>query len=438
MVVIKLREALEFQVDIEVWEAKRPKDYKEIIQLSKTPKIYSDVSNKVLCEMFSKGILLQSGKACLSVNDNGETNETVSATMFSYENNRLHKRISIKKSRFQRVVKIMDISNLKTRIKIRTQFLSPNLIYGAHLVFKFCDPRKFPCNLMYVNLKYQMGNETLHSYFATYGDDEWMMIELCRFIPHKKDVVFEVLLERLSRYYCGSGAIYLEGIHFRVISDAILKVKPEGYEKLKGVERDLKSNSNSNSVQQMSVDYDVITQLEDGEKLFSLSKANGKKWHMLSAKMVLYESSDVKCYNWKALDESESRFQEVAELLSHQVFRIKCKIETQKLSADTDYACYLVFKLSQKCHGLQCPVKVRDVLLRKNKEFKFLYFRSPRAVNLHNIERVPKPREDGLMEVIVWEFNSGNNDHVPMSLKLGCYEGTMSGLMVYGIEFRPL
>ncbi|KAI7743146.1 hypothetical protein M8C21_005164, partial [Ambrosia artemisiifolia] len=280
---------------------------------------------------------------------------------------------------------MMDTSNLKIQIKIKTQFLTPNVIYGAHLVFKFCEPRKLSSKLMYVNLKYQMGSETLHAYFATCRGDEWMMIELCRFIPHKKDVNFEVLLESLSQYYCGSGAIYVEGVHFQAIDDATLK-------------------------------------------LFSVSKANEKKCHMLPAKMVLYEASDVKCYNWKSLTEPESRFVEVAELLSHQVFRIKCKIETQKLSPETNYACFLLYKLSKKCHGLKCPVKVRDVLLRKNKEFKFLYFRSPRLVNLHSIKRVPKQREDGLMEVIVWEFNSGNNDHVPMSLKLRCYEGTMSGL----------
>ncbi|KAJ0511328.1 putative phloem protein [Helianthus annuus] len=127
----------------------------------------------------------------------------------------------------------------------------------------------------------------------------------------------------------------------------------------------------------------------------------------------------------------DCRFLEVVELLSVQVFRIKYKIETQKLSADTQYACYLIFKLSQECHGLQCPVKVQNVLLRKNRE------PYPRSVNLHASGRVPEQREDGLMEVIVWEFNSGNKDHVPMSLKLRCYEENMSGLIVYGIEFRP-
>ncbi|MFS7989790.1 putative phloem protein [Helianthus anomalus] len=185
-----------------------------------------------------------------------------------------------KLERFQRVVKIVDTSNLKIHIKIKTQCLTPNVNYGAHLVFKFCEPRKLSSKLKYVNLKYQMGSETLHAYFATCRDEEWMMIELCRFIPHKRDVDFEVLLESLSRYYCGSGAIYVEG----------------------------------------TISYYIVN---------------------------------------------------------------------------------------------------------KN----------------HYIKRVTKHREDGLMEVIVWEFNSSNklnDEHIPMSLKLRCYEGTMSGLIVYGIEFRPI
>ncbi|MFS7990899.1 putative non-specific serine/threonine protein kinase [Helianthus anomalus] len=40
---------------------------------------------------------------------------------------------------------------------------------------------------MYVNLKYTKGSETLHAYFATWRDNDWMMIELWRFLNHKKD-----------------------------------------------------------------------------------------------------------------------------------------------------------------------------------------------------------------------------------------------------------
>ncbi|KAK1427534.1 hypothetical protein QVD17_16221 [Tagetes erecta] len=431
-VISQLKQALKYQEDYEIWERKLPRDYKEIIGMSSPPEKYSNLSNKDLYEMFSKGILLHKDKVCLSINNNEERNEMVSATMFSFENNILHnnKRISIRNSRFPRVVKMLDSSNLRMQIKIKTQFLTPNAIYGVYLVFKLYDQRKSSSQAMYVNLKYKMGSENLEAYFATRGEGEWMTIELCRFVPHKKDIDFEVLqIESLSRYYCGSGAIYIDGIYFRAIDDAILKEKLQAYDKVRGIEKFLKSNT----------DYVEIThELEDEEKLATLSKANGKKCHMLSAKMALYESSNMKYFNWKSLP--DSRYLEVAELLSHQIFWIKCKIGAQDLSPDTDYACHLLFKLSQDCHGLHCPVKVRDILHRRSKDCKFLYFRSPRLVNLHGNESVPKKREDGLMEVIVWSFNSGNkqSDDLPMSLKLRCYEGNMSGLILYGIEFRSI
>jgi len=85
------------------------------------------------------------------------------------------------------------------------------------------------------------------------------------------------------------------------------------------------------------------------------------------------------------------------------------------------------------------------MVLRKNKaELKYFFFRNPRFEYQQGTGRVPKRREDGLMEVIVWEFNNSgnmklNDDHlIPMNLKLRCYEGNMFGLVVYGIEFRPI
>ncbi|KAK1426164.1 hypothetical protein QVD17_14833 [Tagetes erecta] len=320
---------------------KRPTASKVVLHLKKALEFQVNDLN----EMFTKGILLRKGKMC-QLSSEGERNEMVSATMFSYEKYIQHRQRSSQKSRFQRVVKMEDTSNLRIKINIKTQFLSPNVIYGAHLVFKFCDQRKSSGELMYVNLKYQMGSETRYAYFATRRDDEWMMIELCRFIPHKKDVAFEVLIESLSRYYCGRGAIYVEGIHFLAINEATLKVKqPEVYQKLKEVQSVV--NSNSNSTQQVPDDYHEMTKLHDGEKVtyskkFLLLKSYlGNICHMLPAKTILYESTDVKRFNWISL--AESRFVEVAEVLSHQVFRIKCKIETQELLPNTNYSCHLDF-----------------------------------------------------------------------------------------------
>ena len=77
---------------------------------------------------------------------------------------------------------------------------------------------------MYVNLKYKNGNENLHSYFATWREDGWMMIELGQFSTQKGDNDFEVLLESVSRCYSGSGAIYVEGIECQAIDNASLKI----------------------------------------------------------------------------------------------------------------------------------------------------------------------------------------------------------------------
>ncbi|KAJ0503097.1 putative protein kinase RLK-Pelle-LRR-I-1 family [Helianthus annuus] len=65
-VVLQLKKALEFQEDIEIWEARLPRDYKEIIHKSRTPELYSNVSKKDLYVMFSKGILLQDAKVVIN------------------------------------------------------------------------------------------------------------------------------------------------------------------------------------------------------------------------------------------------------------------------------------------------------------------------------------------------------------------------------------
>ncbi|GKC59929.1 serine/threonine-protein kinase, active site protein [Tanacetum coccineum] len=286
-----------------------------------------------------------------------------------------------------------------------------------------------------------MGNETYHTYFARRRDEDWEMIELYRFLNHKKDTKFKVLLLSFLQDYWQIDGIYVEGIEFRPIHG----VNSEESVKIE-VQPILESNTDMNQVQQLATDSSEISKRsannDEGEKALSLNEVNEKKHLMLSAKEVLYDSSKVKCVKLFHLKPSEEpRFQEVIELLPQQVFSIKCKIQSQVLLPDTDYKCYLVFKLSEKCHGLHCPVKVKDVLHWKNKEIGILYFRTPSPWNIHNNSRVPQKREDGWMEVNVWKFNSTSelrNDYIPMHLKLIAYEGTMSGLIVGGLEIRPM
>ena len=126
--------------------------------------------------------------------------------------------------RFETSAEMFDISNLNIEIKTKPQFSSPNVDYGAFLVFKFFDSRKFSSKPMYVNLKYKKGNESQHAYFATWRDKEWMMIELDRYSNQKEDVVFEFLLESFSTYQYRDGAIYVEGIEFRAIDKVNLNI----------------------------------------------------------------------------------------------------------------------------------------------------------------------------------------------------------------------
>ncbi|KAL8259620.1 hypothetical protein R6Q59_027573 [Mikania micrantha] len=422
-IIIQLTKALKFQEDYEVWEAKLPIDYKEIIQMSKAPEIYDYKMKKDLFDMFSKGILLRDGKVLFSLGSNGERNEMISAKKFTYKNHLLPKWRSLPESRFLKVAEMFDISSLNVLIKLRTQFLSPSVNYKVHLFFRFCSTRRSRAKQMYVNLKYKIGNESLHAYFATWREDGWMMIELFQFLNHKKNTNFEVLLESFSRCYCGSDSIYIEGIQFQAIDN----VKHEEVEKLDEVRQVKKSKSKANefSPSKMKVKKDHMT-------WFSLSQIKRKKDEMLSAKKVVYNSSNVAI---------QSRFSGVIEILRQQVLCIKCKIKSQMLSPNSQNVCYLVFKLSEKFCGLHGPVTVRDLFHYRSKETRILYFRYPKIWNMHDTDWVPRKRKDGWMEVILWKYNSNyelKNDHLFVNLKLVTYEGTMSGLIVRGIKFRSI
>ncbi|KAL4575063.1 hypothetical protein LXL04_021904 [Taraxacum kok-saghyz] len=459
-VLLLLKKALEFQDDYDVWKPKLPKDFEKLIQMSNSPEIYSEEKYEHLYYMFSKGILIQEGKVSVMFGINEERNVMISAHSFSYINHCLHKRQHIPESRFQGVVEMLDILNLNIKINTRTQLLSPNAVYGVYFVFKFCDPIKYSSKPLYVNLKYKNGSETSHAYFATWRDDEWMMIELWRFLNDKEDIVFEFLLESFSQSYYEDSTIYVEGIEFRDITNASFKLlyillpfhihslyfgttkymdnlKYEEIFESEKSQQILGSHTNTDLLQQSPTNHGQIFERfehdDSGEKVFWLPEVDGKKHFMLSAKTTLNNYGNAELF--KTTSSAQSRFQEVVELLPQQAFRINCMIESQMLSKDTNYVCYLVFKISDKCHGLRYPVKVRDLLQWYDKETLVIYFRSPSPWNLHDTDQA------GWMEVKVWKFNLNHafeDDHFYVNLRLYSFEGTMSGLIVDGLEFRPM
>ncbi|XP_076910958.1 F-box protein At2g02240-like [Bidens hawaiensis] len=219
-------------------------------------------------------------------------------------------------------------------------------------------------------------------------------------------------------------------------------VEHEDTENSREIQQVLESNSNLDQALQIPTKREMILKgsinYDYGEELFSLNEVNGKKHLMLSAKAALYNTSNLDLFVPKQTP--KSRFEEVLELLPQQIFRISCTIKGQMLSRDANYVCYLVFKLSENCNEMHGPVEVRD-LLQKNKVPEFVYFRTPSPWNMHNITQIPKQRRDRWMEVKVGKFKTNReleNDCVSVNLKFVSYEGTLSGLIVCGLEFRPM
>ena len=57
---------IDMQEDKEIWEPMLPRNYKEIIDISETPGIYSNTKKKDLYKMLSEGIFLLQGKVVIN------------------------------------------------------------------------------------------------------------------------------------------------------------------------------------------------------------------------------------------------------------------------------------------------------------------------------------------------------------------------------------
>ena len=73
-----------------------------------------------------------------------------------------------------------------------------------------------------MNLKYKTLGETLTAHIAEWVDEEWMRIELYKFMNHHQNYDFEIILKRLSNYTCSSAPILIEGITFQAIENVSL------------------------------------------------------------------------------------------------------------------------------------------------------------------------------------------------------------------------
>ncbi|CAA3026669.1 Hypothetical predicted protein [Olea europaea subsp. europaea] len=130
----------------------------------------------------------------------------------------------------------------------------------------------------------------------------------------------------------------------------------------------------------------------------------------------------------------------VAKLLGVWWLDIRGKIEVKKLSPNTQYVAYLVYRLAQNSFGLGSANGMIKFLIREKdadaeKRATTLRLLPPENTNSQN---AVVRRPDGWMEVVIGHFYNDKGDEGMVEARLletNCWK---SGLIVEGIEFRPL
>ncbi|KAK6138887.1 hypothetical protein DH2020_027368 [Rehmannia glutinosa] len=177
--------------------------------------------------------------------------------------------------------------------------------------------------------------------------------------------------------------------------------------------------------------------VDGGNMSFRLSRSTGKKCYMLCARKLEIAWIDTPIH-WKWTSLPESRFAEVAKLLSVCWLEIRGILQTKLLSPNTNYAAYLVFKISKNHYGLQCSSKASVKVVKESiadqseGETRTVYivpprpqranlrFRSPRRPPSRNVEsdRVPLSRTDGWLEIELGEFFIAEGDEYDVQIQL--------------------
>ncbi|XP_071726780.1 F-box protein At2g02240-like [Rutidosis leptorrhynchoides] len=132
--------------------------------------------------------------------------------------------------------------------------------------------------------------------------------------------------------------------------------------------------------------------------------------------------------------------------------------KSRVLSPRTKYGSFIVYKLLEEGKTLLGPMKVRDIDLGSDywydSKFWYVYFVSPQTPvirpkadqNTHNphnllkIEGLPQHRDDGWMEVQVYEIETDTDTTMEeiLCLELKSTHMYLKGLIIQGIELRPI
>ncbi|KAL8209955.1 hypothetical protein R6Q57_006687 [Mikania cordata] len=460
-------------------------NYENVARIAKPPLYYK--SKGELWKLMFKGVLLDDyGERWFSLNKKGEHCLMLSfadclystASEFGQWPSDYNSSYSTKRefgqwsseynSRFaDGTYRLVNHEICKTRVIAR--YLSPGITYTVNLVFKFVQPEKA---VEHTSLKYKLEGvaKSSTSYSPYKREDGWWMCELYQFTSNHTTIDLHILFKGFDR------DIQVEGIEFQPLEieeDEKPDMQPISYSKL-NMQPVL--DSDTNWEKSLPSDFEDIIKrskervrwtmkkeaystncegflIDSDDKWFSLDK-KGKKCHMLSAKAAGISTTGIPAeqkYNWLRLP--SSRFGIAFQCASRR-FNILSNIESQLLSSQTTYACYLVYKLPKKPPRFHAPIVVEDKALGPD-NCQYVYLASPQTpvirvrldensynpLNRPKIKGLPQCRKDGWMEVQIWEFKTTTTTPNMISMFLAlttCGKSRLNWLLIQGVEFRPI
>ncbi|KAF5815589.1 putative protein kinase RLK-Pelle-CrRLK1L-1 family [Helianthus annuus] len=348
-------------------------------------------SESELKMLLLKGILTNNGNTWLSCNKNGDHCETLSiaACLTSTSRESHYINLPIYTERFTAGCYEPRGAEFKTHVK--TQFLSPKITYTVNLVFKRMNSEE-----QYIGLEYKLEGEKEKSYSFVSDKREggWLTVELYQLSTDQGAVDLKIVF---YTKHCDN--LLIEGIEFQPLEKVDTETRPA----------------------------------EDGRQCL-----------MLPAKVVLDENE----WNWVF----DPRFGQVADCIAKKI-GINCEFSSEKLSPQTTYAAYLVYRLPHNYKDINPPVQVVDKNSGSGEEYN-IFLRTPQTPVIRGNDKIkgaynpsirpmikglPKNRSDGWMEVQVHEFiTPASIRMITTRLQLSSYDMSLAGITVQGLEFRPI
>ncbi|KAJ0919203.1 putative protein kinase RLK-Pelle-CrRLK1L-1 family [Helianthus annuus] len=426
----------ESRIDYEVIEA--------IYDMPDAPLSY--ITRDQVYSHLSTGILVDEGKVWFSIDDDGKTQEMISAMKFVPSINVSNRKPRFEhESRFSKVVFVRS-PRREMQVKIRTQFLSSHVTYAAYLV---CKSDYCPEDIASYLLIYRLNSKSKSyiSYPSKMEESGWWMFELFQTINLKRSSDFIISLKILDWPFCYRSHPLIEGIKFLPIPQFEDEVEIEILE-----EKNL-SPSNIGWDNLLPSDYKQFIYYSNKEMMkkprgnvifptkeeaysilsmgvlikvnyevniwFWITKSNGKKCVILPPTLASYENQPLR--KIKRIPSNESRIEYVLHLSPSKVVGMCFKVPNGLLSTNTTYGCYLVYKMPE---GSDCNTLV---------EMKFdadgMIAADKRSYNLRNlsITQIPVIGADGVCRSTI-PINDPKNIQLPRKRKDGWLEVALNNI----------